>query len=399
MDADIVGKHIREYRAKKNLTQKQLAEKLFVSDRTISRWELGKGLPDIGELPRLARLLGISIDELVGEHISVTSETSPGHGYSRLLVTAVYFVFLAVIIVVLIVSFILAGTFETYESTYIFEAEDAVFSDSFRVEQTEGASGGQIAAWLHTAGTKITFKVNSNRSANVLLGIRVNRAKAFVFENKMQLLVNGEEVDVGVVPGIGFDGSSDELYYKFGEPITVKTNLRKGENIISIVVKDGTDLNIDCIEFTTTAKLTLALKKYVFEAENADIEDGLYSVIDSQNASGNKFVGEIEKGVKLRYSVESDMTAYVMLSIYVNHPYDTDFEKKFTLTINGSDYTVGSKNGTGGSTPEERETNFTDPFTVGVNLKSGHNDIVFTTIDGANFDCISFYTSLALAAD
>ncbi len=398
MDAEIVGKHIREYRVKKNLTQKQLAEMLYVSDRTISRWELGKGLPDIDELPRLARLLGISIDELVGEHISVPSEVSVAHRFSRSFGTVIYFVFLAVIIIVLIVSFMLAGTFETYESTYIFEAEDAVFSDSFRVEQTEGASGGKIAAWLHTTGTRLTFKVNSNRMANVILGIRVNRAKSFVFEDKMQLLVNGADVTVGVVPGIGFDGSSDELYYKFGEPITVKTNLRKGENVISIVVKDGMDLNIDCIELTTTAKLTLASKKYVFEAENAKIEGGLYSVINSQNASGKKYVSELEKGVKLRYSVESDMTAYVMLSIYVNHPYDTDFERKFALTINGSAYTVGSKKGTGGSTPEERETDFTDPFTVGVNLKSGRNDIVFTVIDGANFDCISFYTSLALAA-
>ena len=41
MDAEIVGKHIREYRVKKNLTQKQLAEKLFITDKAVSKWERG----------------------------------------------------------------------------------------------------------------------------------------------------------------------------------------------------------------------------------------------------------------------------------------------------------------------------------------------------------------------
>ena len=67
MNAEIIGRHIREYREKNGLTQKQLAEKLYVSDRTISRWERGNGLPDIDELPRIARLLGMNLNELVGE--------------------------------------------------------------------------------------------------------------------------------------------------------------------------------------------------------------------------------------------------------------------------------------------------------------------------------------------
>ena len=43
-----------------------MAEMLFVSDKTVSRWELGKGLPDIELLPKIAEILGISIDQLVG---------------------------------------------------------------------------------------------------------------------------------------------------------------------------------------------------------------------------------------------------------------------------------------------------------------------------------------------
>ena len=61
MDPKIIGQHIKKYRKERGMTQQQLAEALFVSDKTISRWELGNGFPDIEELPRLAKLLGIKI--------------------------------------------------------------------------------------------------------------------------------------------------------------------------------------------------------------------------------------------------------------------------------------------------------------------------------------------------
>lgn len=66
MNANKLGEQIKEYRQKNSISQRELAEQLFVSDKTISRWELGKGLPDIDLLPKIAEVLGISIDELVG---------------------------------------------------------------------------------------------------------------------------------------------------------------------------------------------------------------------------------------------------------------------------------------------------------------------------------------------
>ena len=60
-------KHLREQR---KLTQAELAEKLGVSSKTVSKWETAKGLPDISLLQPLAQALGISVIELMnGEHI------------------------------------------------------------------------------------------------------------------------------------------------------------------------------------------------------------------------------------------------------------------------------------------------------------------------------------------
>ena len=57
----VTGKTIRELRKKQKLTQKELAEKINVSDKTVSKWKNGKGLPDVAIMEELAKALGTSI--------------------------------------------------------------------------------------------------------------------------------------------------------------------------------------------------------------------------------------------------------------------------------------------------------------------------------------------------
>jgi len=65
----VTGKIIKELREKKKLTQKQLGDILQVSDKTISKWETDRGLPDIGLISHLAEALGVSVAELLmGEY-------------------------------------------------------------------------------------------------------------------------------------------------------------------------------------------------------------------------------------------------------------------------------------------------------------------------------------------
>lgn len=67
---------IRALRERKALTQKQLAEKLCISDKTISKWETGKGLPDISLLEDLARVLGVSLTELMTGNLQTNENRS-----------------------------------------------------------------------------------------------------------------------------------------------------------------------------------------------------------------------------------------------------------------------------------------------------------------------------------
>ena len=71
MNQYVTGAAIRELRLQKNMTQLQLAEKLNVSDKAVSKWETGKGYPDITLLESIADVFGISVTELIsGNRVS-----------------------------------------------------------------------------------------------------------------------------------------------------------------------------------------------------------------------------------------------------------------------------------------------------------------------------------------
>ena len=65
MDNYVTGALIKKLREAKHLTQEELADKVFVSGKAISKWETGRGFPDIGLLEPLAKALGISVVELL----------------------------------------------------------------------------------------------------------------------------------------------------------------------------------------------------------------------------------------------------------------------------------------------------------------------------------------------
>ena len=72
MDQIKIGKFIAECRKKQNLTQAQLAEKLDITDRAISKWETGKAMPDSDIMLVLCDILGIKVNELLcGEMIEI----------------------------------------------------------------------------------------------------------------------------------------------------------------------------------------------------------------------------------------------------------------------------------------------------------------------------------------
>lgn len=76
MNQYVTGAAIRELRERMKLTQADLAEKLAVSDKAVSKWETGKGYPDITLLEPLSQALGVSIAELISGNTVVNTNVS-----------------------------------------------------------------------------------------------------------------------------------------------------------------------------------------------------------------------------------------------------------------------------------------------------------------------------------
>jgi transcriptional regulator with XRE-family HTH domain len=65
MDQQKIGQFIAEMRKEQGLTQKALAEKLMISDKTVSKWECGNGMPEVSLMMPLCEILHISVNELL----------------------------------------------------------------------------------------------------------------------------------------------------------------------------------------------------------------------------------------------------------------------------------------------------------------------------------------------
>ncbi|MGN0676015.1 MAG: helix-turn-helix domain-containing protein [Oscillospiraceae bacterium] len=78
MDCKKVGALLRQLRIEKGITQREAAEKLFVSDKAVSKWERGLGLPDISVLNEIGLLYGISTEALLNGEL-VRNERNGGN--------------------------------------------------------------------------------------------------------------------------------------------------------------------------------------------------------------------------------------------------------------------------------------------------------------------------------
>lgn len=77
MDRYVTGAVIRKLREGKKMTQEELADKIYVSSKAVSKWETGQGFPDISLLEPLANALGISVIELLsGEDVKNQNRSS-----------------------------------------------------------------------------------------------------------------------------------------------------------------------------------------------------------------------------------------------------------------------------------------------------------------------------------
>lgn len=90
MDANKIGAFIKELRMQKNITQKELAEIINCTDKAISRWETGRGIPEVSLLMPLSKALDISVNELLtGERFILEQNSEEQNQYEDLVMVPV----------------------------------------------------------------------------------------------------------------------------------------------------------------------------------------------------------------------------------------------------------------------------------------------------------------------
>ena len=82
MDCEKIGKLIYSLRKEQKLTQLQLAERMNISDKAVSKWERGLGCPDVSLLPDLSKIFGVNLEELLSGELNAND--SAGGNMKRL---------------------------------------------------------------------------------------------------------------------------------------------------------------------------------------------------------------------------------------------------------------------------------------------------------------------------
>ncbi len=85
---ETIAKNLARYRKANNLTQLQLAEKLNYSDKSISKWERGDGLPDLLVLAQIADLFDININDLITDRKKLAHQR---HAFNKIMISLISF--------------------------------------------------------------------------------------------------------------------------------------------------------------------------------------------------------------------------------------------------------------------------------------------------------------------
>ncbi len=286
MTDNIVGRKIVEYRKKNKLTQKEFAQKLYVTNTTVSRWESGVTVPNSEQLLDIAALLGESVDSLLG------NENKPGakpKDNDRILTIIVAWI-LIVILVATTVSVIYLIVEENripnsndvesdlYEVTDKFEAEwaemnalSAAYDFYGCVEKSEYASNGMCVAQYGVTGNVLIFRIISSEECKAKMFVSVvsvydmfnNLYLETEFDSVWNLYVNPTKDDLKkgnfIKTGKTYISTDPKkTWYDFVE-VQTEVTLKKGMNEIYFVVPLGQNgavgLNMDYIRFECDSEL------------------------------------------------------------------------------------------------------------------------------------------------
>ncbi len=255
-----LGSTIGEWRQSNNLTQKELADKLFVSPQAISRWERGQGFPDITIFPQICDLLNVSLHRLLIGDIGIKKELGEiAQKKSNKKRTVIISALLAVLAVVGIIIGVVLGVKYSKEDSptpsqgnvlYISSYEELMsHSDSFTDVSATFVLTSDISAEEHT--TIDGFNATINGGGYTIFGLTT----PFVRNMYGGARITDTHFDVNIIGTVGLNdrvGGVVVTNYGYMEDVWVSGNINlPGQSYIGGVVGSNYG-NLRNIENTAT---------------------------------------------------------------------------------------------------------------------------------------------------
>lgn len=214
MDAVHLGKTIKELRVKNKLTQKELAERLNLTDKAISKWERGLNFPDITLFPKIAEALNVDLKTLLmieeNESLptavfesSIALVTEQQRGTRRKLsVAAIFYTLMQLLIAALVVLGMMKSSDAAKENAKLYFApvqellhapkSNAMWGSTFSLSQDEGQNflemtlSTKVSNGMEEFGDKMVLYENS--TIKITATIQKGEAKLLLLDQNQNIL-------------------------------------------------------------------------------------------------------------------------------------------------------------------------------------------------------------------
>lgn len=234
MEQEKIGKFIAECRKQQKLTQVQLAEKLNITDRAISKWETGKGMPDSSIMIKLCDELQISVNELLkGERIpnnNVDVETDKNiinilNEYKRMKKRSNILKIFCITLLTLIITLII-GTFTiNYFKNHIYKNVNLS-------ETEENELYNKCLEYFINMQSPIVFAIE-NKDDKPIYDVSVSDFKVFAKLSKIGIIKRGKNIEVyAQITYKSYHVQNGELKSDSGGEPVIKV-IFEGEKIVS----------------------------------------------------------------------------------------------------------------------------------------------------------------------
>lgn len=330
---NMLGKVIANLRKEKNMTQKDLAEALNISDKAISRWECGKGRPTLEMMFEISKFFGISYNDLITARISDNNEDDKivedivkefsSMGKKNAKRVKIILLFLVSVIVVLSIGMIFTHTYNRFKFYKVYVESEGI--DKFYGTYVET----KVRDFLYLSDIKIK---NLNLADNDLISVDLY----IIEDNKELILQNYSYLEQIYFVVSESDVKIDNLSDYFDDIYLRVTITRENGDIDEYQAKVQFVL-----EFSNNKVYyddTFYIEEYNYEIKVAKDKDIKSILLENGYQEVNKALYLNTKDYKINYLYESDI---------LNYSYEKDglrYKYKYNVSSNILDVNVYDAN-------------------------------------------------------